>query len=134
MKKGSADDPFAEDPQDGEEKEAEEGETEEELPAETSDATISGSMSSDTVSAIGSQKQSLPYIYARDSVKDGRQQRPIFLRDEIEDGIPELVSGLEETFDENVYRTDVLEAAVLVAQEHPGLIREVLSEWGYGWD
>lgn len=135
MKKGSADDPFAEEPQDAaeEELEDEEEELEEEPLTGADDATGNGSTSLNTESAA-SQTQSLPYIYARDSVKDGRQQRPIFLRDEVEDGIPGLVSDLEEIFDENVYRTDVLEAAVVVAQENPDLIRKVLSEWGYGWD
>jgi hypothetical protein len=136
MKKGSADDPFAEEPQDAndEELEDEEEKLEEEPEAGPSGATTGDSVSPDTVASAGSQTQSLPYIYARSSVKDGRQQRPIFLRDEVEDGIPDLVSDLEETFDKNVYRTDVLEAAVVVAQENPDLVEKVLGEWGYGWE
>ena len=141
MKQGSTDDPFAEDPsdqsaeeitessQDTEDSLTQRQETQREAETDT-DPTLS----SEPVSGSGGGSQTLPYIYARNSVKDGRQQRPIFLRDEVEDSIPELVSKLESTFGENVYRTDVLEAAVVVAQENPELVEAALEEWGYGWE
>lgn len=127
MKQGSADDPFADDvsessaeSDDGTDASEEDAGTEEAVDEQQSESTL--------------QSGSLPYIYSRDSVKDGRQQRPIFLRDEIEDRIPELVSDLETAFGETVYRTDVMEAAVVIAQENPDLVESKLSEWGYGWD
>lgn len=140
MKQGSADDPFADDGNDGSTRgtddasvDAEQGfesETDDHRTAEGSD---SESRPSGNAGAADDPK-TLPYIYARDSVKDGRQQRPIFLRDEIENGIPELVAELEAAFGEDVYRTDVLEAAVVVAQQNPRLVEEELEEWGYGWN
>ncbi len=142
MKQGSTDDPFAEDTtsETGTDTDDDTGESTTKDPEmqPSQDATAGGtaeaSSVADTDDDNGSEASRLPYIYARDSVKDGRQQRPIFLRDEIEDGIPELVGELEDRFGENVYRTDVMEAAVEVAQEHPDLLEAKLEEWGYGWD
>ncbi|RXK47948.1 hypothetical protein [Halorientalis pallida] len=136
MKQGSTDDPFADDT-------ATDTDTEETTVADpeatpsqdtTAGGTAEESDAADSDDESGSEPGRLPYIYARDTVKDGRQQRPIFLRDEVEDGIPELVGELEDRFGENVYRTDVMEAAVAVAQEHPDLLEAKLGEWGYGWD
>jgi len=75
----------------------------------------------------------LPYIHARDGVKDGRTQRPVFLREDIEAGIDELVAQMEAEFGGDVYKTDVTEAAMAVAEEYPDLVRAKLEEWGYGW-
>jgi hypothetical protein len=142
MKQGSTDDPFAEDTtsETGTDTDDDTGESRikdpETQPSQdtTAGGTAEESNAAGTDDDSGSEASRLPYIYARDSVKDGRQQRPIFLRDGIEDGIPELVGELEDRFDENVYRTDVMEAAVEVAQEHPDLLEAKLEEWGYGWD
>lgn len=116
MKQGSADDPFAEDS------------AEEPADGPTDDSSLSETDSNPD------RRRSLPYIHSRDGVKDGRNQRPVFLRDDIESGIDDLVNKMEAEFGENVYKTDVTEAAMAVAQENPGLVREKLDEWGYGWD
>jgi hypothetical protein len=132
MKQGSADDPFADDA-------SEKTDAEQEPELETDDqGTETGLASTATDPSTGttasSQTRSLPYIHSRDGVKDGRIQRPIFLRDHIESGIDDLVTQMEEEFGEDVYKTDITEAAMAVAQENPGLVREKLDEWGYGWD
>lgn len=138
MKQGSTDDPFADDTTSDTDTETDDATTADPGTAPSQDtvagerAEESGTTGVDDDSGSGGGR--LPYIYARESVKDGRQQRPIFLRDEIEDGIPELVGELETRFGENVYRTDVMEAAVEVAQEHPDLLEAKLGEWGYGWE
>jgi hypothetical protein len=130
MKQGSADDPFAEEPT------VESGEAD-----ESADSAPTGEQPSDggvtdapTESTTTEQTdRSLPYIHARDGVKDGRTQRPVFLRDHIETGIDDLVAQMEAELGADVYKTDVTEAAMAVAQEHPELVREKLDEWGYGW-
>jgi len=132
MKQGSADDPFADDS-------SEETDAEKEPELETGNQrTETGIASTETDRSIGSttssQTRSLPYIHSRDGVKDGRTQRPIFLRDHIESGIDDLVTQMEEEFGGDVYKTDITEAAMAVAQENPELVREKLDEWGYGWD
>lgn len=122
MKQGSADDPFAEDD--------EESEPEPESAVGTTDRST---VESDTSASSSVQRQSLPYIHARDGVKDGRTQRPVFLREHVEAGIDELVDEMEAELGEDVYKTDVTEAAMAVAQENPELVLEKLEEWGYGW-
>lgn len=133
MKQGSADDPFADDATDES--------------AETTEATASVSETNSKIRSTDiaqdeapserdltaqTNRQSLPYIHARDGVKDGRTQRPVFLREHIEDGIDELLAQMEAELDEDVYKTDLTEAAMAVAQEHPELVLAKLEEWGYG--
>lgn len=128
MKQGSTDDPFADDA------ESDDDEPEEDF-QESEEADVSSTLDeSSTLSQSRTQRQSLPYIHSRDGVKDGRKQRPIFLRDHIEDGIDDLVDQMEDELGEDVYKTDVTEAAMAVAQEHPEFVLEKLEEWGYGWN
>jgi len=133
MKQGSADDPFADEAPD---EAASDSETDAEPEPDLTDgpATESG-LAAETAPADtpSSQSRSLPYIHSRDGVKDGRTQRPVFLRDHIEAGIDDLVTQMEAEFGEDVYKTDVTEAAMAIAEERPELVREKLDEWGYGW-
>ncbi|AWB28396.1 hypothetical protein [Halococcoides cellulosivorans] len=132
MKQGSTDDPFADDPED---EDSDQSSSDTEPVVNTSDSLDSPDSppSPDELTST-SQRQSLPYIHSRDGVKDGRIQRPIFLREHIEEGIDDLVDQMEDEFGEDVYKTDVTEAAMAVAQEHPDLVSQTLDEWGYGWD
>ena len=123
MKQGSADDPFAEEPEGTEQADPDPPDEDDAADAEPGDSDADTSR----------RARSLPYIHARDGVKDGRKQRPVFLRDHIEAGIDDLVAQMEADLGEDVYKTDVTEAAMAVAQEHPELVREKLDEWGYGW-
>ncbi|ACV49398.1 hypothetical protein [Halomicrobium mukohataei] len=153
MKQGSTDDPFADDPDAERADTADEptdvaeggaadqssssdlgndGRTGSSLDPEPS-SQQSGQQSADRQSE-DQHRHSLPYIHARDGVKDGRTQRPVFLRDDVEAGIDELVATVEAEFGEDVYKTDVTEAAMVVAQEHPELVVAELEAWGYGWD
>ena len=124
MKQGSTDDPFAEDSSD-------DGAVVEEEPPDQPSAETD---LDDAPASAPTRTRSLPYIHSRDGVKDGRKQRPVFLRDHIETGIEDLVDQMEAEFGEDVYKTDVTEAAMAVAQENPALVQEKLDEWGYGWD
>lgn len=129
MKQGSTDDPFAEDP--GPDTSAE---TPTDTEAETTPSGESPALSSQTESTTTSRSHQLPYKYSRENVKEGREQRPIFLRPEVEDGIDDLVDDLESRLGEDVYKTDVMEAAIAVAQARPDLIADELREWGYDWE
>lgn len=144
MKQGSTDDPFAEDadteseeaPDSGEHTEAETDRAgvEESNGVGTEQPPIGGDTEPDEDRGQSEDRQmrSLPYIHARDGVKDGRTQRPVFLRDHIEAGIDELVMQMESELGEDVYKTDVTEAAMAIAQENPELVLAKLEEWGYG--
>jgi hypothetical protein len=144
MKQGSTDDPFAEEPDvDTDADEEPDGDGPDSDPTGVSaDSDGAGGTEDraqdddppDGGSTQGSvQPGSLPYIHARDGVKDGRTQRPVFLRDHVEAGIDDLVAEMEAELGEDVYKTDVTEAAMAVAQENPELVLAKLEEWGYGW-
>lgn len=136
MKQGSTDDPFSDEPATDTEQQRDdedEGSPEEQSTQSlenTSEPTLSDNNESRTTTP---QRQALPYIHSRDGVKDGRKQRPIFLREHIEEGIDDLVDQMEVELDEDVYKTDVTEAAMAIAEENPKLVLEKLEEWGYGW-
>lgn len=129
MKQGSADDPFAEDPAD-----AEATDSQKTGDGADTDQPETNQTETDSLTEGSPQRQSLPYIHARDGVKDGRTQRPVFLRDHVETGIDDLVDEMETELGEDVYKTDVTEAAMAVAQENPELVLAKLQEWGYGWE
>jgi len=40
---------------------------------------------------------------------------------------------MEAEFGKDVYKTDVTEAVMAIAEENPELVKEKLDEWGYGW-
>ncbi|MDS0279755.1 hypothetical protein NDI85_18330 [Halomicroarcula sp. S1AR25-4] len=138
MKSGTGDDPFADDPveDDGSaEKQAESSAVgtdrdDDRRPsrtterAETTTTDRRGAGSVDTVSE-------LPYKYRRDSVKELRTQQPMFLQDTTEELIDDTVDEMEIEFDEDVYKTDVVEA-MLVAGAEGSTPAAVLRRWGYG--
>ena len=131
MKPGAGDDPFAEDSTDNE------GEPLESDPG-ISDPTAEGAQSdsgAETPAVVNSsgqtQTQPLPYKYRRDSVKQGRNQQQVFLQSATEDLIEETIDRIEERFDENIYKTDVVEA-MLVAGGEGTTPEAVLQRWGYG--
>lgn len=128
MKQGSTDDPFAEDPDVDADTTAEDSDDMGDVDGPGSETPPRGSQTETN------QPRRLPYKYRRESVKEGREQRPIFLRPEVEDGISDLVSDLEGRLGEDVYKTDVMEAAIAVAQERPDLLADELRDWGYDWE
>lgn len=77
---------------------------------------------------------SIPYKLRRDTVNEGRQQVPYFLRDAVIEGEDGLQNALEAMLGEDVYKSDYREAAMVVAQRNPELLAEVLREWGYDLD
>ena len=129
MKQGSTDDPFAEEP----ESELDDDEQPPASEEQNAQGATENPVSSQSTDHSQTQKQSLPYIHSRDGVKDGRTQRPVFLRDHVEDGIDDLVDEMEDEFGETVYKTDITEAAMVIAEENPELLLAKLEEWGYGW-
>jgi len=76
----------------------------------------------------------IPYKFRRSSVKADRKQRPIFLRPHVEDRESSFIRTLEDELGEDVYKTDALEAALVVAMNNPELVADELREWGYDWD
>lgn len=123
MKEGIGDDPF--DDESGNES----GETEQSAAASEVETTQGTSHERPAPS-----RRSLPYIHSRDYVKEDRQQRPVFLREQNEERISDLVAAVESDLGEEVYQTDVLEAAMEIAIENPQLVAEKCREYGYDWE
>lgn len=119
LKSGSSGDPF-----DGDDDEEEIEDVEEE-PA-------TGTQTEDTATEPSTPR--LPYIHRRDKVNEGRDQVPFFLRDFVRDGEDDLRDAVEAQLDETVPKSDVREAAMLVAQENEDLVAEKLREWGYDYE
>lgn len=116
-------------------------ETEVETEAEETDtgtaATTEETSPGEGESVTGGQRptvESLPYKLRRETVNEGREQVPYFLREEVTEGDDELQETLEDTLGETVYKSDYREAAMVVAQRNPELVADVLREWGYDLD
>ena len=122
MKSGSGS-PFDDFDEDEEEEEAPEPKTE-----STIDAEPQKTDSSET-----SLDDGLPYKYQRENIQDGRNRANLFLRDEAESDIEQLIEVMEDEFEsEAVYKIDVLEAALMAAAGNPDSVSEELREMGYG--
>lgn len=123
MKEGTGGDPFADDPIDS----SDDNETD-----TTTAASDTMSETTTTPSTNDESRDSLPYIYCRDTVKDGRDQVPFFLRDHVRELEDEFIKQLEDRLDENVYKADAREAALEIAFENRvDEAAERLREWGY---
>lgn len=123
MKEGMGDDPF--------EDESESGNGQAEQSMQSEEASTAKQTRQESSPSI---QRSLPYIHSRDYVKEGRQQRPVFLREQTEEAISDLVDAVEEDLGEEVYQTDVLEAAMEVAIENPQLVAKKCRDYGYDWE
>ena len=141
MKEGLGDDPFADETTDSQSNSSdsksvtpETGAQSESTDVEQTDARSEVTQTDTASESTGSR--TLPYIYKRDAVKDGRSQRPVFLRDYNEDRIPELKDTVEEDLGESVPKTDVLEAALETAIENPEMVAATLrtDRYGYDWE
>jgi hypothetical protein len=121
MKSGSGDDPFAETDSD----------PEPDPDAQQDEAMDVGTEPADVETTT---QQDIPYKFRRDSVKQDRKQRPIFIRPEVEERESTFLRNLEDAVGEDVYKTDALEAALVVAMDNPDLVAEKLREWGYDWE
>jgi len=77
--------------------------------------------------------EALPYKYRRDGVQDDRNHANLFLRDEAEAHVEDVVDAMDETFEsESVYKIDVLEAIILAANDDSRTVEEELRKMGYG--
>jgi hypothetical protein len=144
MKEGTGGDPFADDA--SETVDADES-------ADTADPTTDSSSPDQSESAAGAESTpetnadtsatqaapggpseiELPYYYRRETVKEGRDQVPFFLRDHVQDLEDEFIEDLEERLNaSNVYKADAREAALQVVYEnYAGEVADLLRDWGY---
>lgn len=125
MKDGTGGDPFADDPIESTEEPADTDET------RTADPMTETTTRNQTATNEDTTRE-LPYIYRRETVKEGRDQVPFFLKKDSRDLEEEFIENLEERLDMNVYKADAREAALkVVMQNHVAEVADRLREWGY---
>ncbi len=126
MKKGTGDDPFADD---------EPEEPEDEQPVEEPSTVSEPIMSDSEPASPPTETTSLPYYQRRSSVKEDRDDvLQFFVREDTAQGEDDLERAVADALDirpKELYKLDLREAALLVAMEHPEEIADKLREWGY---
>lgn len=109
-----------------------ENEEEEEAPGPETESTTDADPQ-ETEATESSLDDGLPYKYQRENIQDGRNRANLFLRDEAESDIENLIEAMDVKFEsEAVYKIDVLEAALMAAAGNPDSVSEELREMGYG--
>jgi hypothetical protein len=76
---------------------------------------------------------SIPWVLARDSVHAQRSARQVHLQDDTLTREREFRNTVERALNETVELTDLREAALLVAMDHPEEVADKLREWGYDY-
>ncbi|NHX37586.1 MULTISPECIES: hypothetical protein [Halolamina] len=126
MKKGTGDDPFADE---------EPEESEDEQSAEEPSAVSEPSMSDSEPASPTRETATLPYYQRRSSVKEDRDDvLQFFVREDTAQGEDDLERAVADELDirpKELYKLDLREAALLVAMEHPDEVADKLREWGY---
>ena len=133
MKPGSGTDPFEDIENDGEESAAPETSAE-----QTDDSTVEQTPT-DADSTDQSQpdagSSALPFIYARDGVKQARSHTfQLHYLDETYQQEKRVQSDLEDRLGEDIYKVDLREAMVQAAFENLDDVEDILREWGYDAD
>ena len=85
-----------------------------------------------TVTAASEPRETLPWLYRRDSITDGRKTVQLHLQDETLDAERDALREAERLLDESVNKADLREAALLVGLEHIDETVDRMREWGYG--
>lgn len=137
MKSGSGSDPFANDPDadgttdDSGPSDAHETTSSVDSPVGPDENTKSTASDSPAFDGRSPSAEQLPYIFARDGVKDNRSMAQYFLRTETEQFEKEARSAVVKELGTDVYLTDLREALVRVGAEHTDEVANELRSWGY---
>ena len=144
MKSGSGSDPFEtdsnnDDAEGSASNEAETTDTPEENGQATADThkqagTATADHSESLESTSRTNREGLPYIYARNGVKDDRKMIQYFLQEETEAIENDVKRAVESELGTDVYLTDLREALVRVAAKHPEEVADELRDWGYEYE
>lgn len=129
FKTGASDSPFDENDDDNTETQSDSTATATE-PTESGNTNEVKSSSQDVTGEAGT---SIPWILARDSVHAERSARQVHLQDGTLTRERELRNTVERILNEDVELTDLREAALLVAMDHPQEVADQLRSWGYDY-
>lgn len=128
FKDGASSDPYGDE---------EDADTESDEAARTATADLEDSSSTSSTPdphTSSSETSTLPWIYRRSSITDGRTTVQLHLQDTTERRETEFQSKVESELDESVKKADVREAAYLVGMTHLDEVANQLREWGYDFD
>lgn len=125
MKEGAGEDPFADD----ESSVDEDAEDEEQIDSSVDDTKTGNE---EPESRAEQRVTQIPYKFRRDSVHDGRDRVPLFLKPDTKRMERDAQRELEERFDGNVALTDLRESLMIVGLQHLDEAEAYLEEWGYG--
>ncbi|QSG02774.1 hypothetical protein [Natranaeroarchaeum sulfidigenes] len=136
MKSGAGSDPFSDTSTDEESPEESEAQTKEREEtsesASTSDAGANSTANKQSqATGSGQNRDTLPYIFARHSVKDSRKMIQYFLREATQETEKDARHAIEDELGTDVPLTDVREALVRVGANHPDEVADELRDWGY---
>ena len=140
MKSGSGTDPFADESNadattdDSGPSDAHETTSSVDPPVESDENTKPTASDSGAFDKNAPSAEQLPYIFARDGVKDNRSMVQYFLRTETEQFEKEARSAVGDELGTDVYLTDLREALVRVGAEHIDEVAEELRSWGYRFE
>ncbi|MCL9815273.1 hypothetical protein [Natranaeroarchaeum aerophilus] len=136
MKSGAGSDPFSDSSSD--EEPPEESEPQSEKSEETAETTSPSKADDDSspnkksqAPDSGQNGDTLPYIFARHSVKDSRKMIQYFLREDTQETEKDARHAVEDELGTDVPLTDIREALVRVGANHPDEIADELRDWGY---
>jgi hypothetical protein len=74
----------------------------------------------------------LPWVYARENARDGRPRtKQLHYQPSTERREGQFETDVETALGERINKTDLREAAVLVAMDHVDEVADKLREWGY---
>ncbi len=136
MKSGAGSDPFASNSDDnngsGTTKSGEQETGAAESPSNKEGASTDHSESHN--SSVNSDRESLPYIFRRNGVKEDRRMVQYFLQADTEHIEDEATHAVEQELGTDVYLTDVREALVRVGADHIEEVADELREWGYRYE
>ena len=124
MKTGAGEDPFATDP-------GEVAEDVDEVPDEQEPRSVEASPEEQEESSAREGTSELPWAIRRDGPKDERPEViQLFVQEGMRDREKDFRRDVERELGNDVFKTDLREAAYLVAMNHPDEVAETLREWG----
>jgi hypothetical protein len=136
FKEGASDSPFDESDDDDDDAHTDSTTTVTGAPETTPEPTESGDtdgLNDGSQGSTGGGETSIPWVLARDSVHAQRSARQVHLQDGTLARERELRNTVERDLNETVELTDLREAALLVAMDHPDEVADQLRKWGYDY-
>jgi len=137
MKSGSGSDPFGNESDDSTSEDTDNANQEEESIGRTQPDAEEQKTTSETrssTSSAASDREELPYIFARSNVKADRTMVQYFLREETEQVESDVERRLEQELGTDVLLTDIREALVRVGAHHLDEVADELRDWGYRYE